>query len=106
LDVLFIFRPSTMSDFDFEDDAQRQSTNAQRFAQRARQNDICLALRAAAQLFVTANNASWPRLSLDCIDPHCDYASAFIENIWQDSVRKLLEQESTVLGSTKRNLIL
>jgi hypothetical protein len=52
-----------MSDVNYDDDASRQS-NAQRFAQRARQNVICLALRAAAQLFVTANNASWPNFRL------------------------------------------
>ena len=90
-----------MSDDDYESDS-RQHTNAQRFAQRARQNDICLALRAAAQLFVTANNPSFPQLSLECIDSHCDYASAFIGNIWQDSVRKLLEQESTEHGTSKK----
>jgi hypothetical protein len=90
-----------MSDVEFEDDAPRQ-TNSQRFAQRARQNDIGLALRAAAQLFVTANNASWPKLTLDCIDPHCDNAYAFIANVWQDSVCKLLEQESSEFGSTNK----
>ena len=54
------------------------------------------------QLFVTANNASSPKLSLDCIDQHCDYAPAFIGNIWQDSIRKLLEQESAELCSTEK----
>jgi hypothetical protein len=79
-----------------------RQTNAQRFAPRAWQNNICHALRAAAQLFVIANNASWPKLTLDCIEPHCDNASAFNGNIWQDSVRKLLEQESSELGSTNK----
>jgi hypothetical protein len=85
LDVLINSTPNN----DNDDDAPRKS-NAQRFAQRTRQNVICLALRAAAQLFalraaaqlfVTANNASWPKLLLDCNDPRCDYASAFIGNI-------------------------
>jgi hypothetical protein len=58
------------------------------------------------QLFVTANNASSPKLSLDCIDQHCDYAPAFIGNIWQDSIRKLLEQESAELCSTEKEFYL
>lgn len=81
-----------MSDDDYESDS-RQHTNAQRFAQRARQNDICLALRAAAQLFVIANNPSFPHLSLECIDSHCDYASAFIGNIWQERERERERRE-------------
>jgi hypothetical protein len=44
--------------------------------------------------FVAANNASWPKLSLEFMDPQCDYAaSAFTGNIWQDSVRIFFEQE-------------
>ena len=59
-----------------------------------------LSVQIAAKLFVTANNASSPKLMLDCIDQHCDYAPAFIGNIWQDSILKLLEQESAELCST------
>jgi hypothetical protein len=52
--------------------------------------------------FIVAKNASWPNLFLECMDPQCDYAaSAFIGNIWQDSVRIILEQESINMKSLK-----
>ncbi len=52
--------------------------------------------------FIAEKNASWPKLLLNCMDPQCDYAaSAFIGNIWQDSVRIILEQESINMKSLK-----
>ena len=68
------------------------------FAQRAKKQDIRLALRAACSVFVKVNNPIYERMSAEATDDYCHYASLFIGKIWLDSVRKIIDDEASSLS--------
>jgi hypothetical protein len=74
------------------------------FAQRAKQQDIRLALRAACLVFVKVNNPIYERMSAEATDDYCHYASLFIGKIWLDSVRKIIDDEASSLSVSARRV--
>ena len=71
------------------------------FADRAKQEDIRQALRAACEIFVRVNNQSFSQMGSEAADDYCHYASLFIGKIWMDSVRKILDKEAGTFESKK-----
>lgn len=74
------------------------------FAQRAKKQDIRLALRAACAVFVKVNNSTYERMSAEATDDYCHYACLFIGKIWLDSVRKIIDVEARSLSVSARRV--
>ena len=88
-------------EYEPDDDEDVRATESLRvgYAQRAKQRDVGLALRAACQIFVSASNPLIKDLCAESDEHFCLFASSFIGKIWMHSVRELIDKEQSVRGS-------